>query len=181
MFKFNRKSFVKIVAAVGVAAMLGACAQTAPNDNKDGEAAFQPQTKTVTFVNEDERTESFTIDTKGYGMTHDGYVQVDLTMTNRMDSNVEIASPANEVDDGNLVMTAVAYFDGSYAGVLPIKEGVDSLVSQVLPKYTDNVSYSLDGSMYFKAPKDNDWTKVTVVFTIDNGESVQEIQFMFNK
>ena len=72
-----------------------------------------------------------------------------------------------------------AYFDGSYAGVLPIKDGVDSLVSQVLPKYADNVSYSLDGAMYFKAP--DDWTKVTIVFTIDNGESVQEIQFLFNK
>lgn len=179
MFKFNRKSFVKIVAAVGAAAMLGACAPNASNPDKDETAAFQPQTKTVTFVNEDERVESFTIDTKGYGMTHDGYVQVDLTMTNRMDSNVEIASPANEVDDGNLVMTAAAYFDGSYAGVLPIKDGVDSLVSQVLPKYADNVSYSLDGSMYFKAP--DDWTKVTIVFAIDNGESVQEIQFLFNK
>ena len=179
MFKFNRKNFIKIVAAVGAATMLGACAQTAPDVDKDGEAAFQPQTKTVTFVNEDERVESFTIDTKGYGMTHDGYVQVDLTMTNRMDSNVEIASPAEEVDDGNLVMTAAAYFDGSYAGVLPIKDGVDSLVSQVLPKYADNVSYSLDGAMYFKAP--DDWTKVTIVFTIDNGESVQEIQFLFNK
>ena len=179
MFKFNRKSFIKVIAAVGAAAMLGACAQTAPDVDKDGEAAFQPQTKTVTFVNEDDRIESFTIDTKGYGMTHDGYVQVDLTMTNRMDSNVEIASPANEVDDGNLVMTAAAYFDGSYAGVLPIKDGVDSLVSQVLPKYADNVSYSLDGAMYFKAP--DDWTKVTIVFTIDNGESVQEIQFLFNK
>lgn len=179
MFKFNRKSFIKVIAAMGAAAMLGACAQTAPDGNMDGEAAFQPQTKTVTFVNEDDRIESFTIDTKGYGLTHDGYVQVDLTMTNRMDSNVEIASPAEEVDDGNLVMTAAAYFDGSYAGVLPIKDGVDSLVSQVLPKYADNVSYSLDGAMYFKAP--DDWTKVTIVFTIDNGESVQEIQFLFNK
>lgn len=179
MFKFNRKNFIKIVAAMGAAAILGACAPNASNVDKDGEAAFQPQTKTVTFVNEDERVESFTIDTKGYGMTHDGYVQVDLTMTNRMDSNVEIASPTNEVDDGNLVMTAAAYFDGSYAGVLPIKNGVDSLVSQVLPKYADNVSYSLDGAMYFKAP--DDWAKVTIVFTIDNGESVQEIQFLFNK
>lgn len=179
MFKFNRKSFIKVIAAVSAATMLGACAPNASNVDKDGEAAFQPQTKTVTFVNEDDRIESFTIDTKGYGLTHDGYVQVDLTMTNRMDSNVEIASPANEVDDGNLVMTAAAYFDGSYAGVLPIKDGVDSLVSQVLPKYADNVSYSLDGAMYFKAP--DDWTKVTIVFTIDNGESVQEIQFLFNK
>lgn len=177
MFKFNRKSFIKIIAAVGAVTMLGACAQTAPDDNKDGEAAFQPQTQTAVFVNEDERAESVTIATKGYGMTHDGYVQVDLSVTNRMDSNLEVASPADEVDDGNLVMTAIAYFDGSYVGVIPIKDGLDSLVSQVLPAYQDNVSYSLDGSLYFKAP--DEWSTLNVVFTIDNGEDIQEVQFNF--
>lgn len=39
-------------------------------------------------------------------------------------------------------------------------------------------TYSLSGSLFFEEP--DEWNVMAVVFSLDNGEDVQEIQFIFN-
>ena len=54
----------------------------------------------MTFEKDEDDAEAFTINTTGYGVTHDGFIQVDLTMSNHMQKIVEVNSA--EPDDGNL-------------------------------------------------------------------------------
>ena len=170
-----------LLAGVMACSVLAAC-NTAPNPDVSKELdVFQPESSTVTFEKEEEDAEAFTINTTGYGVTHDGFIQVDLTMSNHMEKIVEVNSA--EPDDGNLNLLVSAYFDGSYEPVAPVSTGEDNLLEQVLNPYTESgvvtTTYSLSGSIFFKEP--DKWNVMAVVFSLDNGEDVQEIRFVFNK
>lgn len=169
-----------LLAGVMACSVLAAC-NTAPNPDAGKELdVFQPESSTVTFEKEEDDAEAFTINTTGYGVTHDGFVQVDLTMSNHMKKIVEVNSA--EPDDGNLNLLVSAYFDGSYEPVAPVSTGKDNLLEQVLNPYTESgvvtTTYSLSGSIFFKEP--DKWNVMAVVFSLDNGEDVQEIRFVFN-
>ena len=172
-----------LVAGVMACSVLAAC-NAAPNPDAGKEHdVFQPESSTVTFEkDEDEKddAEAFTINTTGYGVTHDGFIQVDLTMSNHMEKIVEVNSA--EPDDGNLNLLVSAYFDGSYEPVAPVSTGKDNLLEQVLNPYTEigmvTHTYSLSGSLFFEEP--DEWNVMAVVFSLDNGEDVQEIRFIFN-
>lgn len=169
-----------LLAGVMACSVLAAC-NTAPNPDAGKELdVFQPESSTVTFEKEEDDAEAFTINTTGYGVTHDGFVQVDLTMSNHMKKIVEVNSA--EPDDGNLNLVVAAYFDGSYEPVAPVSTGKDNLLEQVLNPYTESgvvtTTYSLSGSIFFKEP--DKWNVMAVVFSLDNGEDVQEIRFVFN-
>ena len=170
-----------LLAGVMACSVLAAC-NTAPNPDVSKELdVFQPESSTVTFEKEEDDAEAFTINTTGYGVTHDGFIQVDLTMSNHMQKIVEVNSA--EPDDGNLNLLVSAYFDGSYEPVAPVSTGKDNLLEQVLNPYTESgvvtTTYSLSGSIFFKEP--DKWNVMAVVFSLDNGEDVQEIRFVFNK
>ena len=169
-----------IMAGVMACSVLAACNPApVPDSNKEFET-FQPESSTVTFEKEEEDAEAFTINTTGYGVTHDGFIQVDLTMSNHMEKIVEVNSV--EPDDGNLNLLVAAYFDGSYEPVAPASTGTNNLLEQALNPYTENgvvtTTYSLSGSIFFKEPDEG--TVLAVVFSLDNGEDVQEIRFVFN-
>lgn len=170
-----------LLASVMACSVLAAC-HTAPNPDVSKELdVFQPESSTVTFEKEEEDAEAFTINTTGYGVTHDGFIQVDLTMSNHMQKIVEVNSA--EPDDGNLNLLVSAYFDGSYEPVAPVSTGKDNLLEQVLNPYTESgvvtTTYSLSGFIFFKEP--DEWNVMAVVFSLDNGEDVQELRFVFNK
>ena len=101
-------------------------------------------------------------------------------MSNHMQKIVEVNSA--EPDDGNLNLAVAAYFDGSYDPAAPVSTGKDNLLEQVLNPYTESgmvtTTYSLSGSLFFEEP--DEWNVMAVVFSLDNGEDVQEIQFVFN-
>ena len=65
----------------------------------------------------------------------------------------------------------------------PVSTGKDNLLEQVLNPYTEigmvTTTYSLSGSLFFEEP--DEWNVMAVVFSLDNGEDVQEIRFVFNK
>ena len=169
-----------LLAGVMACSVLAAC-NSAPNPDAGKEHdVFQPESSTVTFEKEEEDAEAFTINTTGYGVTHDGFIQVDLTMSNHMEKIVEVNSA--EPDDGNLNLLVSAYFDGSYEPVARVSTGKDNLLEQVLNPYTESgmvtTTYSLSGSIFFKEP--DEWNVMAVVFSLDNGEDVQEIRFVFN-
>ena len=104
---------IPVLLAGVMACSVLAALNTAPNPDAGKELdVFQPESSTVTFEKEEEDAEAFTIDTTGYGVTHDGFIQVDLTMSNHMKKIVEVNSA--EPDDGNLNLLVAAYFDGSY-------------------------------------------------------------------
>ena len=170
-----------LLAGVMACSVLAAC-NTAPNPDAGKELdVFRPESSTVTFEKEEDDAEAFTINTTGYGVTHDGFIQVGLTMSNHMQKIVEVNSA--EPDDGNLNLLVSAYFDGSYEPVAPVSTGKDNLLEQVLNPYTESgvvtTTYSLSGSIFFKEP--DKWNVMAVVFSLDNGEDVQEIRFVFNK
>lgn len=169
-----------LLAGVMACSVLAACNSASVHDSDKEFENFQPESSTVTFEKEEEDAEAFTIDTTGYGVTHDGFIQVDLTMSNHMEKIVEVNSA--EPDDGNLNLLVSAYFDGSYESVAPVSTGKDNLLEQVLNPYTENgvvtTTYSLSGSLFFKEP--DKWNVMAVVFSLDNGEDVQEIRFVFN-
>ena len=169
-----------LMAGVMACSVLAAC-NAAPGPDSDREFnSFQPESSTVTFEKDEDDAEAFTINTTGYGVTHDGFIQVDLTMSNHMQKIVEVNSA--EPDDGNLNLAVAAYFDGSYDPASPVSTGKDNLLEQVLNPYTESgmvtTTYSLSGSIFFKEP--DKWNVMAVVFSLDNGEDVQEIQFIFN-
>ena len=73
-----------LMAGVMACSVLAAC-NAAPGPDSDREFnSFQPESSTVTFEKDEDDAEAFTINTTGYGVTHDGFIQVDLTMSNHM-------------------------------------------------------------------------------------------------
>lgn len=169
-----------LMAGVMACSVLAAC-NAAPGPDSDQEFnSFQPESSTVTFEKDEDDAEAFTINTTGYGVTHDGFIRVDLTMSNHMQKIVEVNSA--EPDGGNLNLAVAAYFDGSYDPAAPVSTGKDNLLEQVLNPYTESgmvtTTYSLSGSLFFEEP--DEWNVMAVVFSLDNGEDVQEIQFIFN-
>lgn len=177
-FSFNKKRFVASIFSVFAAAtMLAGCGNVTNNPDKEIDK-FQPQSKTMVF--EDGR--SLIVSTLGYGETHDGFVQVDLTVVNNMDKTVDFYR--EEPAEDHLNLAAKAYFDGSYIATEPSKSGRNNLLDAELKAHSeDNVNisdYSLNGSIYFEEPEDG-WNTMSLVFTLVNGEDTKEIIFNFIK
>ena len=177
--KISRRAFLSAIGVMAATSMMTACAQT-PVADKDEGITFQPQTKSLIFDDK-----AFVVNSVGYGITHDGYVQVDFTMVNHLDKVVEINSA--EPDDGHLNLMVRAYFDGSYIPETPVNTGDDNLLEANLNPHDEdgvNISdYSLEGSVYFKEPET--WSNVAVVLsltdTIDEEDVTKEVIFTFNK
>lgn len=179
-----RKLIMTAIAGVMALSMMAGCTENAVKEPVD---TFQPQTKTVTFVDGKE-TKSLTIGTTGFGISHDGYVMTDLTMTNRMGVKVAIGDePVVEEKEGTaadavIYVSVDAYFDGSYQPVEASATGSDNMLMKKLNFYKENgvttSEYTMNGSLYFKAPSDN-WKVMNLVFTVTYGDNVQEIQFQY--
>src|SRR5699024_10034354 len=143
-----------LLAGAMACSVLAAC-NSAPNPDAGKEHdVFQPESSTVTFEKEEEDADAFTINTTGYGGTHDGLIPVDLTMSNHMETIVAWTSPAP--DAGNLTPLVSAYVDGSYGPVASVSTGQEKLLEQVRNPYAESgmvsSTYSLSGSIFFKAP-----------------------------
>lgn len=177
--KISRRAFLSAIGVMAATSMMTACAQT-PAADKDEDITFQPQTKSLIFDDK-----AFVVNSVGYGVTHDGYIQVDFTMVNHLDKVVEINSA--EPDDGHLNLMVRAYFDGSYVPEIPVNTGDDNLLEANLNPHDEdgvNISdYSLEGSVYFKEPET--WSSVAVVLNltdiVDEEEVTKEVVFIFNK
>ena len=177
-FSSNKKRFVASIFSVFAAVtMLAGCGNVTNNPDKKINK-FQPQSKTMVF--EDDR--SLVVFTLGYGETHDGFVQVDLTVVNNMNKTVDFYREKPAKDHLNLA--AKAYFDGSYIATEPFKSGRNNLLEAELKAHSeDNVNisdYSLNGSIYFEEPEDG-WNTMSLVFTLVDGEDTKEIIFNFVK
>lgn len=178
MKKISRRAFMGAIGAVMAASMLAGCGCNYQDKTDVTDMTYQPQTKTVVF--EDDK--AFTVNSVGYGTTHDGFIQVDFTMVNNLDETVKIVDEyEEEPDDLNIKVTT--YFDGNYTPVAPVDSGEDNLIDKTLKAHSEKdgvvSEYSLNGSIYFVEPEE--WKTMTVVFTVTVDEDTQEIQFTYSK
>lgn len=173
-----RKLIMTAIAGVMALSMFVGCSENMANEPVE---TFQPQSKTVTFVDGKE-SKSLTIGTTGFGVSHDGYVMADMTMVNRMGEKVAIGEEPGEPEEGVLYVSVDAYFDGSYLPVEASSSGTGNMLNKKLNSYKENgvtmSEFTMNGSLYFKAPSNN-WKTMNLVFTVTHGTDVQEIQFQY--
>lgn len=179
MKKISRRAFMGVIGAVMAASMLAGCGCNYQDKTDVTDMTYQPQTKTIVFDDD----KAFTINSVGYGTTHDGFIQVDFTMVNNLDNEVKVVEKDTPSAEGVLNVEVATYFDGNYVPVDPVGTGEDNLIGKSLKAHSEDdgviSEYSLNGSIYFVEP--DEWKTMTVVFTMTVDGDTQEIQFTYSK